>query len=126
MKASIEIKADVLKTLIVEDREEMRGIRLMIYNVITLFLTASFVATAFLFERFKWLRPSDAYRYSQKPPQLHWYPFHLLLLPRPQRDRRLVGLEPERRHPLARDRHAIESGSSSGARASCRRRMPPR
>jgi hypothetical protein len=48
MKTSIEIRADILKTLMVEDRNEIRGIRASIYNVTTLLATASFAITAFL------------------------------------------------------------------------------
>lgn len=48
MKTSIEIRADFLKTLLIEDRNEIRGIRSSIYNVTTLLGTASFAITAFL------------------------------------------------------------------------------
>jgi hypothetical protein len=48
MKMSIEIRADFLKTLLIEDRNEIRGIRSSIYNVTTLLGTASFAITAFL------------------------------------------------------------------------------
>ncbi len=48
MKASIEIRADLLKVLMTEDRNEIRGIRASIYNVISLLATASFAITAFL------------------------------------------------------------------------------
>ena len=48
MKTSVEIRADFLKTLITEDRIEIRGIRASIYNVTTLLATASFAITAFL------------------------------------------------------------------------------
>ena len=48
MKTSIEIKADVLKTLMTEDRQEIRGVRSMFYNVVALLSTASFAITSFL------------------------------------------------------------------------------
>lgn len=48
MKMSIEIRADFLKTLLVEDHNEIRGIRSSIYYVTTLLGTASFAITAFL------------------------------------------------------------------------------
>jgi hypothetical protein len=48
MKTSIEIRADVLKTLMVEDRTEIRGIRASIYNMTTFLATASFAITAFV------------------------------------------------------------------------------
>ena len=44
----------------------------------------------------------------QKPSQLLRYPLHLPLLPRPQRRRRLAGLEPELHHHLAPDRDEVE------------------
>jgi hypothetical protein len=48
MKTSIEIRADILKTLMVEDRQEIRGIRSSIYNITTLISTASFAISSFL------------------------------------------------------------------------------
>jgi hypothetical protein len=48
MKASIEVRADLLKTLMTEDRNEIREIRASIYNVTSLLGTASFAITAFL------------------------------------------------------------------------------
>jgi hypothetical protein len=48
MKTSIEIRADLLKTLMTEDRQEVRGIRSAIYNVSTVLSTASFAITSFL------------------------------------------------------------------------------
>jgi hypothetical protein len=48
MKASIEIRADVLKTLMIEDRQEIRGIRSTVYSVVTLLSTASFAISSFL------------------------------------------------------------------------------
>jgi hypothetical protein len=48
MKTSTEIRAEFLKTLMTEDRSEIRGIRASIYNVTTLLATASFAITAFL------------------------------------------------------------------------------
>jgi hypothetical protein len=51
MKASIETQADMLKTLMSEDRQEIRGIRLTIYKVVTLLATVSFAITSFLIGR---------------------------------------------------------------------------
>ena len=48
MKLSLEIRADILKTLMAEDRNEIRDIRSSIYNVTKLLGTASFAITAFL------------------------------------------------------------------------------
>ncbi|HVY22853.1 MAG TPA: hypothetical protein VG962_05825 [Steroidobacteraceae bacterium] len=48
MKTSIEIRAEFLKTLMTEDRNEIRGIRASIYNVTSLLTTASFAITAFI------------------------------------------------------------------------------
>jgi hypothetical protein len=48
MKTNIEIKADILKTLMAEDRQEVRGIRATIYNVVTLLSTLSFGISSFL------------------------------------------------------------------------------
>ena len=48
MKTSIEIRAELLKTLMTEDRNEIRGIRTSIYNVTSLLATASFAISAFL------------------------------------------------------------------------------
>jgi hypothetical protein len=48
MKKSIEIRADFLKALMIEDRQEIRGIRSMIYNVVTLLSTASFAITSYI------------------------------------------------------------------------------
>jgi hypothetical protein len=48
MKTSLEVRADILKTLLVEDRHEVRGIRSSIYNVTTLLSTASFAISSFL------------------------------------------------------------------------------
>ncbi len=51
MKMSIEMRADLLKTLMVEDRQEIRGIRSSIYRLTTLLATAPFAITAFLLGR---------------------------------------------------------------------------
>jgi hypothetical protein len=48
MKTKIEIRAEVLMRLMIEDRQEIRGIRSAIYNVVTLLSTASFAITSFL------------------------------------------------------------------------------
>lgn len=48
MKMSIEMRADLLKTLMIEDRQEIRGIRSSIYRLTTLLATAPFAITAFL------------------------------------------------------------------------------
>ncbi len=49
MKGSIEIKADILKTFIQEDRNEIRIIRDKIHNITSSMVVASFAITAFLF-----------------------------------------------------------------------------
>lgn len=51
MKANISVKADLLKSLMLEDRQEVRGIRAMIYNLTSLLAVASFAITAFLIEK---------------------------------------------------------------------------
>jgi len=48
MKTNIDIRADVLKALMIEDRQEIRGIRSSVYSVVTLLSTASFAITSFL------------------------------------------------------------------------------
>src|SRR4051794_16480987 len=48
MKTNIEIRADFLKTLMTEDRQEIRGIRASIYNVTTWLATVSFAITSVL------------------------------------------------------------------------------
>jgi len=53
MKANIEIKTGVLQVLMLEDRQEIRSIYSMVYNVVTLLSTASFAITAFLLRRGK-------------------------------------------------------------------------
>ncbi len=52
MKVNIQIKADILKTLMSEDRQEVRGLRASIYNYLSLFAGLSFVASPFLIEKF--------------------------------------------------------------------------
>jgi hypothetical protein len=53
MKAGIETKASILQVLMLEDRQEIRGIYSMVYNIVTLLSTASFAITAFLLGRGK-------------------------------------------------------------------------
>jgi hypothetical protein len=48
MHPSIEIRAEFLKTLMMEDRQEIRGIRAAIYQLVILLSTASFAITSFL------------------------------------------------------------------------------
>ncbi len=48
MKPSIEVRAVFLKTLMLEDRQEIRAIRSTIYNVVTWLSAASFAITSFL------------------------------------------------------------------------------
>ncbi len=50
MKTNIQIKADILKTLMAEDRQEVRGIRLAIYQIAYILTLASFALSAFLLE----------------------------------------------------------------------------
>lgn len=49
MKGPIEIKADILKTFIQEDRNEIRIIRDRIHSITSSIVVASFAITAFLF-----------------------------------------------------------------------------
>jgi hypothetical protein len=49
MKTSVAIKADVLKTFIQEDRNEIRITRDRIHNITTTIVIASFAITAFFF-----------------------------------------------------------------------------
>jgi hypothetical protein len=51
MKAPIQIKADILKTLMVEDRNEVRTIRASIFNGIYLLTLFSFALSAFVIEK---------------------------------------------------------------------------
>ena len=51
MKTKIETQADMLKALVSEDRQEIRGIRAAVYNLTVLLATASFAITAFLISR---------------------------------------------------------------------------
>lgn len=51
MKTKIETQADMLKSLVSEDRQEIRGIRAAVYNLTVLLATASFAITAFLISR---------------------------------------------------------------------------
>ena len=48
MKGSTEMKLDILKALMAEDRQELRGIRQAVYNAVIWLSTASFGITAFL------------------------------------------------------------------------------
>lgn len=48
MKGSINIKADILKTFIQEDRNEIRIIRERVHNITASIVVASFAITAFL------------------------------------------------------------------------------
>jgi len=51
MKANIQIKAAVLSALMSEDRQEVRGLRSSIYNVISLLALSSFALTSFLLDK---------------------------------------------------------------------------
>jgi hypothetical protein len=51
MKASVEIKAEMLKAAWIEDRQEVRGIRTSVYNITTLLCGLSFAVTSFLFDK---------------------------------------------------------------------------
>lgn len=51
MKAPIEIKASVLTAMMSEDRQEVRGLRSSIYNIVSLLGLSSFALTAFLLEK---------------------------------------------------------------------------
>ena len=48
MKTSIAIRADILKTLMLEDRQEIRTIRITVYKLMGLFASTSFAITSFL------------------------------------------------------------------------------
>lgn len=51
MKANIQIKASVLSALMSEDRQELRGLRSSIYNIVSLLTLSSFALSAFLLEK---------------------------------------------------------------------------
>lgn len=51
MKANIQIKASVLSAMMSEDRQEVRGLRSSIYNIVSLLSLSSFALTAFLLEK---------------------------------------------------------------------------
>jgi hypothetical protein len=53
MKVNVEIKAEMLKVLMSEDRKEIRGIRASIYNILSLLAGLSFVASPFLTDKFR-------------------------------------------------------------------------
>jgi hypothetical protein len=57
MKTNIQLKADILKSLMIEDRQEIREIRAAIYNRIYILTVSSFALVAFLFKD-KVLSPS--------------------------------------------------------------------
>jgi hypothetical protein len=46
MKASVEVKADILKAMLADDRLEVRTARSLIYSVISAFIIASFTLTS--------------------------------------------------------------------------------
>ena len=48
MKAPIAVKADILKTMMIEDRQEVRTARSLIYSVTSAFIIASFTLTSIL------------------------------------------------------------------------------
>jgi hypothetical protein len=48
MKGTTETKLDILKALMAEDRQEIRGIRQAVYSAVVWLSTASFAITAFL------------------------------------------------------------------------------
>lgn len=51
MKADIQIKASVLSTMMTEDRQEIRGLRASLYNIVSLLTLSSFALTAFLLDK---------------------------------------------------------------------------
>lgn len=51
MKGSLDVRAGILNTLMTEDRQEIRGIRAAIYNLVTVLSTASFAITSFLLSK---------------------------------------------------------------------------
>jgi hypothetical protein len=54
MKVNVQIRADILKALMLQDRQEIRIIRSMIYNVLSALTISSFALSAFL------LRPNPS------------------------------------------------------------------
>jgi len=54
MKVNIQIRADILKALMLEDRQEVRTIRSMIYNVVSALAISSFALSSYL------LKPSPS------------------------------------------------------------------
>lgn len=51
MKASIQIKASGLSTLMSEDRQKIRGLLSSSYNIVSLLTFSSFALSAFLLEK---------------------------------------------------------------------------
>jgi hypothetical protein len=49
MKGDIHVKADVLKTIMSQDRQEIQALRASVYNVISALTLASFALTSFFF-----------------------------------------------------------------------------
>ena len=50
MRADIKIKADILKTLMIEDRKEIRGIRSTIYKITYILSALSFALSSYILE----------------------------------------------------------------------------
>jgi hypothetical protein len=48
MKAPIAVKADILKAMLADDRQEVRTARSLVYSVTSAFIIASFTLTSFL------------------------------------------------------------------------------
>lgn len=49
MKTTVEIKADILKTTMLQDRQEIQQLRSSVYNVISSLTVASFALSSWLF-----------------------------------------------------------------------------
>ena len=54
MKVRVEVKADILKAMLAEDRQEVRSARSLVYSMTSAFIIASFTLTSIL------LRPDSA------------------------------------------------------------------
>jgi hypothetical protein len=53
MKANVQVKASVLTAIMAEDRQEIRGLRSSIYNVVSVLTLSSFALTSFLLDKDK-------------------------------------------------------------------------
>lgn len=62
MKAPIAVKADILKAMLADDRQEVRTARSLVYSVTSAFIIASFTLTSFLLKPDSTANPSQINR----------------------------------------------------------------